>query len=60
MKKKFQKQNIKFKILNIGSGGDVETLLKNIKNVELVNVDIDPKRRPDKILDITETNFEIK
>ena len=55
-----KKQNKKFKVLNIGSGGDVETLLKNIKNVELVNVDIDPKRRPDKILDITETNFEDK
>jgi len=56
-----KKQNKnKLKILNIGSGGDIETLLKKINNVELINVDIDPKRNPDKILDITDIKFEEK
>ena len=51
----------KLKILNIGSGGDIERILKNFKDdIELYNIDIDVKRNPDQILDITDDNFKHK
>tara|TARA_B100000767_G_scaffold149790_1_gene141095 strand:+ start:367 stop:1053 length:687 start_codon:yes stop_codon:yes gene_type:complete len=51
----------KLKILNIGSGGDIEKILKNFKDdIELYNIDIDVKRNPDQLLDITDDNFNDK
>ena len=43
----------KIKILNIGSGGEVERIIKEFNNIKLLSVDIDKKRKPDKVLDIS-------
>lgn len=48
----------KIKILNIGSGGEIAKLIKNINGVDLFNVDIDSERKPDLVFDIC--NFELK
>ncbi len=48
----------KIKILNIGSGGEIANLIKNINGVDLFNVDIDSERKPDLVFDIC--NFELK
>ena len=46
----------KKKILNIGAGGLIEEYLKNFKNLEIVSIDIDKKRKPDFVIDITNLN----
>ena len=57
-KKEFEK-NRNTKVLNIGSGGDLEDLVKkNFKDV--FSIDIDEKRSPNQILDICDTSFEEK
>ena len=53
-----KKRRDKIKILNIGSGGEIANLIKNINGVDLFNVDIDPERKPDLVFDIC--NFELK
>ena len=46
-------------VLNIGSGGELEDLIKNnFQNV--FSIDIDEKRNPDQLLDICDENFEKK
>lgn len=50
------KLNKKIKVLNIGSGGEIENLIKNnFKNI--YSIDVDQKRSPDQILDICDKNF---
>ena len=57
-KKEFEK-NRNTKVLNIGSGGDLEDLVKkNFKDV--FSIDIDEKRSPNQILDICDTSFKEK
>ncbi len=47
------------KILNIGSGGNLENLIKkNFDNV--FSIDIDKGRQPDQIIDICDDNFQTK
>tara|TARA_B100000886_G_scaffold335675_1_gene293132 strand:+ start:485 stop:1153 length:669 start_codon:yes stop_codon:yes gene_type:complete len=47
------------KVLNVGSGGNLENLIK--KNFEDVfSIDIDKGRKPDQIIDICDENFEKK
>ena len=48
--------NQDLKILNIGSGGDIELLIKNKFN-KVFSIDIDPKRKPDQIIDICDEKF---
>ena len=55
-KKEFER-NRDIKVLNIGSGGDLEDLVKmNFKDV--YSIDIDEKRSPNQILDICDTSFK--
>jgi hypothetical protein len=47
------------KVLNIGAGGDIKTLIKkNFKNI--FEIDIDPNRKPDQIIDICDNHFSNK
>lgn len=47
------------KVLNVGSGGNLENLIK--KNFDDVfSIDIDKERKPDQIIDICDENFEKK
>ena len=49
---------IEYKNLNIGSGGDISKIVK--KNFDDVyEIDIDPNRKPDQIIDVCSKNFEI-
>jgi SAM-dependent methyltransferase len=49
-------KNEKTKLLNIGSGGDIENLITN--NFEdIFSVDIDPKKNPNQVIDICEDHF---
>ena len=49
-------KNEKTKLLNIGSGGDIENLITN--NFEdIFSVDIDPKRNPNQVIDVCEDHF---
>ena len=53
------KKKKKNKILNIGSGGDIEELLK--KNFKIIySIDIDKKRNPDQVIDICDKKFKNK
>lgn len=48
-------------ILNIGSGGDVELMVKNAlqaKKITLHSMDIDPERRPDIVADVCSMPFQ--
>lgn len=51
---KIKKKNNK--ILNIGSGGDVENVLKKYFN-NIYSIDIDKKRNPNQTIDICDKNF---
>ena len=47
------------KVLNVGSGGNLENLIR--KNFDDVfSIDIDKERKPDQIIDICDENFEKK
>ncbi|PZQ43932.1 MAG: hypothetical protein DI551_11170 [Micavibrio aeruginosavorus] len=41
-----------YKILNVGSGGEVFRHLRAIKNANLIQTDIDPDRKPDIVADV--------
>ena len=47
------------KVLNIGSGGEIENELKKYFN-NLYSIDIDKKRSPDQIIDLCDKNFKKK
>lgn len=47
-----KKRKKEIKILNIGSGGEISNLIKNIDGVNLFSVDIDSSRKPDLVSDI--------
>tara|TARA_B100001057_G_scaffold326756_1_gene327032 strand:+ start:8305 stop:8976 length:672 start_codon:yes stop_codon:yes gene_type:complete len=47
----------KTKIINIGSGGEIEECLKSFENIEIISIDIDSKRKPDIVADISDKNF---
>ena len=47
----------KLNILNVGSGGDIQKLLQQFKEVSLLNIDIDYLRKPDIVCDITDINL---
>ena len=52
-------KNRENKVLNIGSGGELEDLIKkNFKEVH--SIDIDQKRSPDQLLDVCDINFKEK
>ena len=52
-------KNKDIKVLNIGSGGEIEELIKqNFKNV--FSIDVDEKRSPNQILDLCDDNFKNK
>jgi SAM-dependent methyltransferase len=53
-----QKKNIK--VLNIGSGGDIENFIKKNKNLKLISMDISKKRKPDVIYDISKNDVQDK
>ena len=44
--------------LNIGAGGDIETLVKNNVN-SYYSIDIDLKRKPNEVYDVCSENFKI-
>ncbi len=44
------------KILFVGSGGDLQNYVKNFSSY-LYSIDIDPARKPDQIIDLTDPNF---
>jgi len=49
-------KNEKTKLLNIGSGGDIENLITN--NFEdIFSIDIDPERNPNQVIDICDDHF---
>ena len=52
-----KKKLTKIKILNIGSGGEISSLIKKIDGVEYFDIDIDPKRKPDLVFDICNLNL---
>lgn len=45
------------KILNIGSGGEVEEYIKKITKKNIYSIDIDKKRKPDQVLSICDDKF---
>ena len=49
---------IKKSILNIGSSGELEQIVKTIKNTEIISIDIDEDRKPDIVMDATDLKFE--
>jgi SAM-dependent methyltransferase len=52
-------KNRKIKVLNIGSGGELEDLIKKtFRNV--YSIDIDKKRSPDQLLDVCDIDFQDK
>lgn len=58
IEKKLNK-NKNINVLNIGSGGELEDLIKNsFQNI--YSIDIDEKRNPNQLLDICDENFEKK
>ena len=44
------------KILFVGSGGELNQYVKNFSSF-LYSIDIDPSRKPDQIIDLTDPNF---
>ena len=50
-----RKQQIK--VLNIGSGGDVYERLRMLKQADVVQIDIDPDRKPDIVADVCDLNM---
>ena len=44
------------KILFVGSGGELNQYVKNFSSY-LYSIDIDPSRKPDQIIDLTDPNF---
>ena len=50
------KKNKHPKILFVGSGGDLNNYVKNFSTY-LYSIDIDPSRKPDQIIDLTDPNF---
>ena len=46
----------KIKVLNIGSGGQIENFIKKNKNLKLFSMDISKKRKPDLVHDISSIN----
>jgi SAM-dependent methyltransferase len=55
--KKLKKKNIK--VLNIGSGGKISTII-NQHFSDIFSIDIDRKRKPNQVLDICDNNFHKK
>lgn len=53
-----KKKNIK--VLNIGSGGDIENFIKKNENLKLISMDISKKRKPDVIYDISKNDVQDK
>jgi SAM-dependent methyltransferase len=53
-----KKNKDKINILNIGSGGEISNLIKNINGVNLFNVDIDFQRKPDLVFDICDLELK--
>ncbi len=51
-------ENKKFKIINIGAGGEIEEILKKFSNIEIFNIDIDSARKPDLVYDICDPNIK--
>jgi SAM-dependent methyltransferase len=50
------KVKTKYKVLNIGSGGEIQKIIK--KNFDDVyEIDIDPERKPDQVIDMCSENF---
>jgi len=43
----------RIKILNIGSGGEIEKIIKSFNNVDVISIDIDKSRKPDIVIDIS-------
>lgn len=50
----------KIKILNVGSGGEIENFMKKNKKLELFSIDISKKRKPDLVYDISSTDIKNK
>ncbi len=46
----------KIKVLNIGSGGEIENFIKKNKNLKLISMDISKKRKPDLVYDISKND----
>ena len=49
-------KNEKTKLLNIGSGGEIQNLITN-NFKDIFSVDIDPKKNPNQVIDICEDHF---
>ena len=53
---KIKKKKKIYNVLNIGAGGEIKSIIK--KNfINIFEIDIDPKRNPDQIIDICDSNF---
>lgn len=53
-------QKKKIKILNIGSGGEIEKFIKRNKDLKLMSLDISKKRNPDFLYDISKNDVKNK
>ena len=46
------------KVLNIGSGGSIQAIIESSLQGSIVNIDIDPSRKPDIVMDVTSLEFD--
>ena len=45
------------RLLNVGSGGEIFDLIKNIRFKSVLSIDIDKSRNPDKVIDVCDEGF---
>ena len=45
------------RLLNVGSGGEIFDLIKNIRFKSVLSIDIDKSRNPDKVIDVCDEDF---
>ena len=48
----------KYKALTIGAGGETEAFIKKNKNIQLISIDINQKKKPDIIMDVNNLKFD--
>ena len=46
------------KVLCIGGGGALDSMIKEHRNTDAISIDIDPDRKPDMVMDATDMSFD--
>jgi len=46
------------KVLCIGGGGALDSMIKDHRNTDVISIDIDPDRKPDMVMDATNMSFD--